>query len=85
MDRQLLRIKEACEAIGFGETKTRQLISRGLLEVVKIDGSPRVPAESVREFVRRLRQAGIGGPETRAPAGEPGTVANDQHQQGDDS
>jgi len=51
----LLSIEEAGHALGVRRTKIYQLIGRGDLEVVHIDRSARVPVESVRAYVDRLR------------------------------
>lgn len=50
MDR-LLRIRDAADAIGFKETKTRQLIKQGRLQAVTVDGRLRVPSHSIDQFV----------------------------------
>lgn len=51
----LLSIEEAGHALGVRRTKVYQLIGRNDLEVVHIDRSARVPIESVRAYVDRLR------------------------------
>lgn len=51
----LLSIEEAGHALGVRRTKVYELIGRGDLEVVHIDRSARVPVESVRAYVDRLR------------------------------
>ena len=56
MEQVLLSIHEAGEALGLGETKVRQLVARGLLEGVRVDGALRVVAESIRLFPDRMRQ-----------------------------
>lgn len=53
----LLSIEEAGHALGVRRTKVYELIRRGDLEVVHIDRSARVPVESVRAYVDRLRTA----------------------------
>lgn len=40
--------------LGIGRTKTYELIGRGDLQVVHIDGAARVPLASVRRYVDRL-------------------------------
>ncbi len=40
--------------LGIGRTKTYELISRGDLVVVHIDGAARVPVASVHQYVARL-------------------------------
>ena len=56
MEQVLLRIDEAGEALGLGQTKVRQLVARGLLEGVRVDGALRVVAESIRLFPDRMRK-----------------------------
>ncbi len=52
MDKLLLRINEASELIGMGRSKVYDLIAKGILPAVKIDGkSIRVPAEALRQWV----------------------------------
>jgi excisionase family DNA binding protein len=75
MEKRLLRVGEAAVLIGFGRTKTYELINRGLLGAVLIDGTLRVPAESIEAFVRTL-QAGSkfspqGGVTPDVKRGEP--------------
>ena len=50
----LLRVHEAGSLLGIGRTKTYELISRGELRVVHIDGAARVPLRSVHQYVERL-------------------------------
>ena len=54
MTRYLLKVDEAAEAIGLGRSKTYQLVNRGVLRSVRVDGSVRVPVSAVEEFVRDL-------------------------------
>jgi len=53
----LLRVTEAARVLGLGRTKTYELISDGRLEVVRIDGAVRIPAEAVEQFVAERRAA----------------------------
>jgi excisionase family DNA binding protein len=50
----LLRVHEAAAMLGIGRTKTYELIGRGELHVVHIDGAARVPVVSVQQYVARL-------------------------------
>jgi excisionase family DNA binding protein len=52
----LYRIGEAGDALGFKVSKTYQLVRRGELRVVRVDGVLRVPASAITEFVERLEQ-----------------------------
>ena len=51
----LLTIPAAARVLSIGRTKTYELIGRGDLEVVHIDGSARVPIDAVRSYVEQLR------------------------------
>ena len=53
MDKLLLKIEDAAEALSLGRSKTYELIQRGELRTVKIGRSTRVPADEIREFVAR--------------------------------
>lgn len=53
-ERLLLRVHEAATMLGIGRTKAYELIGRGELQVVHIDGAARVPVVSVRSYVDRL-------------------------------
>jgi excisionase family DNA binding protein len=61
-DRRLYRVREAAVMLGLGPTKTWELIARGELESVKIDGARRVPDEAIDDYVKRLRQGGGNAP-----------------------
>jgi excisionase family DNA binding protein len=55
-DREQLLLKghEAAAMLGIGRTKAYELIGRGELRVVHIDGASRVPLASVHGYVDRL-------------------------------
>jgi excisionase family DNA binding protein len=53
MDKLLLKIEDAADALSLGRSKTYELIQRGELRTVKIGRATRVPAEAIREFVAR--------------------------------
>ncbi|MGQ0431319.1 MAG: helix-turn-helix domain-containing protein [Microthrixaceae bacterium] len=63
----LLPVRTAAQMLGIGRTKAYELIGAGELELVHIGRSALVPAESVHEFVRRLRAqaSGSSGPSSR--------------------
>ena len=50
----LLRVVDAAAMLGIGRTKAYELIGRGELQVVYIDGAARVPLVSVHRYVDRL-------------------------------
>jgi excisionase family DNA binding protein len=63
VDKVLLTVPEAAEALGLGQAKTWQLVHSGRLRSVKIDWSRRVPVEAVREFIEQLAaEQGTGEP-----------------------
>lgn len=55
MEQLLVTPSEAFDAIGIKQTKGRQLIAAGDLEAVKIGTAMRIPTESVRAYVAKLR------------------------------
>jgi hypothetical protein len=57
MEQQLFSVKEAGVIIGYGKTKTHQLINRGLLEAVLVDGITRITADAIEDFLRNLEPA----------------------------
>ena len=54
MDRALVSIPEAGEALHLGETKVKELVSRGELLSVKIGKSRRIPATAIQAYIDRL-------------------------------
>ena len=54
MTQLLLRPSEVAPAIACGRTKTYELIARGAIRSVRIDGAIRVPVGAVEEFVAAL-------------------------------
>jgi excisionase family DNA binding protein len=58
----LYRVRQAAAMLGLGPSKTWELIARGELESVKIDGARRVPHEAILDYVKRLRQGGGNAP-----------------------
>jgi excisionase family DNA binding protein len=55
MTKLLYRVSEAAEACSLGRTKTYELIQRGLLKSVRVDGVLRVPASALQGFVETLQ------------------------------
>ena len=53
-ERLLLRVAEAASMLGIGRTKAYELIGRGELQIVHIDGAARVPLVAVQRYVDRL-------------------------------
>ena len=51
MEKEIYSIRDTCGLLGFGETKIRDLIATKALDAVKIGGSTRVTAESIRRLV----------------------------------
>jgi excisionase family DNA binding protein len=55
MDKLLYRIPEACQFLGLSRSKVYLLIASGQLPSVKIDGSRRLRASDLREYVASLQ------------------------------
>ena len=53
-ERLLLKVAEAAAMLGIGRTKAYELIGRGELQIVHIDGAARVPLVAVHRYVERL-------------------------------
>jgi excisionase family DNA binding protein len=54
VDKLLYTVAEVQALTGLGKSKLYDLIRDGSLESVKIGGSRRVPADSLREFIASL-------------------------------
>jgi excisionase family DNA binding protein len=54
----LYRVREAAGMLGLGESKVWELLARGVIESVKIDGARRIPREAIESYVRGLREGG---------------------------
>lgn len=54
MEKLLLTAREAALVLGLGRSKVYELMARGRLRSVKVDGSRRIPREALEEFVRSL-------------------------------
>lgn len=55
MEKELLTVGEAAEALSIGRTKTYELIAGGVIPVVRIGRAVRVPARALPSLVRRLQ------------------------------
>ncbi len=62
MDRLLLRPTEAAEAIAVGRSKVYQLLARGELPSVRVDGRLRVPVAQLREWVEQKVNSRVDAP-----------------------
>jgi excisionase family DNA binding protein len=54
VDRALVSIPEAGEALHLGETKVKELVARGELLSVKIGKSRRIPVTAIQAYIDRL-------------------------------
>lgn len=54
IERQLLDIPTVCERLSLSRTKVYELLSRGAIKSVHIDGSRRIRARDLEEYVERL-------------------------------
>lgn len=52
-ERLAYRIDEAAETLGISRSKTYALISAGKLPVIRLGKTMRIPAEALREWVRK--------------------------------
>lgn len=60
VEKLLLRIPEAAEAVGLGRSKFYQLLAAGQLPVVRFGRAARVPAEALRDWVaERVKEAEV--------------------------
>ncbi|MGH9070608.1 MAG: helix-turn-helix domain-containing protein [Acidimicrobiales bacterium] len=57
MDKLLLTVEEAAEALSVGRSKLYELLASGQLESVRVGGCRRVSVDSLIDFVGRLQQA----------------------------
>jgi excisionase family DNA binding protein len=52
----LLTVPEAAAALGISRSKLYQLIAAGAVRSVRIDGSRRVPVESLTTYIHQLME-----------------------------
>lgn len=61
-DRLLYRVGEAAEMLGISRSKAWELVARGEIESLKIDGSRRVTRQAIEAYVqRRLTESASAG------------------------
>ena len=85
MDRMLFRLPDAATTLSLSETKLRDLISRGEVLAVEVDGVMRVAVDDLVGYKERLRATARAGqqrvataaprPEQEAPLGTPAISA----------
>lgn len=56
MTKLLLTVPEAAAALGISRSKLYQLIAAGTVRSVRIDGSRRVPVESLTTYIHQLME-----------------------------
>ncbi|MEP6539890.1 MAG: helix-turn-helix domain-containing protein [Bryobacteraceae bacterium] len=61
MEKLLFKPSEVGEAMGIGRSKIYEMLSRGLLPVVRIGGCIRIPAKDLRVWLEK-QTAGTTGP-----------------------
>jgi excisionase family DNA binding protein len=54
----LYRVPEAAKLLSLGASKTWELVARGEIESIKIDGARRVPRAAIERYIRRLAEGG---------------------------
>jgi excisionase family DNA binding protein len=60
VNKLLYRVEEAASILSLGRSKTYELIARGAIRAVKIDGATRIPSDELRAYVDRARaEAGL--------------------------
>lgn len=61
-EKLLYRVPEAGRLLSLGPTKMWELIARGEIASVKIDGARRIPREAIEAYVQRLGEGGGDAP-----------------------
>lgn len=56
-----ISVAEAAEALGIGETLTRELIERGELPAVRVARRVIVPVDGLRRYLDRLASEQVAG------------------------
>jgi excisionase family DNA binding protein len=59
-DKLLYRVPEAARLLALGPSKMWELIARGEISSVKIDGSRRISRDAIEAYVARLAGGGDG-------------------------
>lgn len=57
-DRLLYKVRDVARLLSLGESKVWELVARGEIESVKIDGARRVRPDAVEAYVERLTAGG---------------------------
>jgi excisionase family DNA binding protein len=58
MENMLLKPEQVAEALAIGRTKTYALLAEGRIPSIRIDGSIRVPIESLRRWIAEHTKEG---------------------------
>jgi excisionase family DNA binding protein len=56
-DRLLYRVGEAAQLLGISRSKAWELLARGDIESVKIDGARRITRDAIEAYVARLTRS----------------------------
>lgn len=70
----LLTVPEAAKALGISRSKLYQLLSAGTVLSVRIDGSRRVPVESLTAYINQLMEEAALWLARRTPTSDPGSA-----------
>jgi excisionase family DNA binding protein len=54
MPRLLLTVPEAAQALAISRSKLYELLARGAIASIRIDGSRRIPLTALEDYVSRL-------------------------------
>jgi excisionase family DNA binding protein len=57
-ERLLYRVGEAAQLLGISRSKAWELLARGDIESVKIDGARRISRDAIEAYVARLSDGG---------------------------
>ena len=56
MPKLLLTVQEAAEMLSISRAKLYELLAGGVIESVKLEGSRRIPTETLLDYIEELRR-----------------------------
>jgi excisionase family DNA binding protein len=59
-EKLLYRVPEAARLLALGQSKMWELVARGEIESVKIDGARRISRDAIQSYLARLAEGGGG-------------------------
>lgn len=60
-EKLLYKVEEVAQMLAIGRSKMWEIVLRGDIDSVKLDGSRRITREAVHAYVRRLAESGSAG------------------------